>query len=269
MPRYHRTEGICLRRLHFSNTSQIAGFLTPDAGRLSFMAKGVTRAPRSGVRTGFDLLSRYEIVYTARRPGALQNLTDRWLLEDFRPWRAGLEPMLCGYYAAELAMSFTIEGDPCPRLYGLLLRALRQLETGRALGLSVLRLEAGVLREHGVWPRFDACAECGGALPRSGSVTFDSGSGGPLCRRCESDPRRGAAARSTAAPARLLADLNRLSADTSAQPAPPPARIVAMSALLRFHMRDVLGRELRMWCYLQDRRLSRSLRRLRRRVGLQ
>jgi hypothetical protein len=47
----------------------------------------------------------------------------------------------------------------------------------------------------------------------------------------------------------------------------PADRIVGMSRLLRFHIRDLLGKELRMWKYLQARHLSRSVQRARRRAG--
>jgi hypothetical protein len=42
-----------------------------------------------------------------------------------------------------------------------------------------------------------------------------------------------------------------------------PEEIVAISRLLRFHIRYLLGKELTMWKYLHGRHLSRSLRRLR------
>ncbi len=53
-------------------------------------------------------------------------------------------------------------------------------------------------------------------------------------------------------------------------PAPLPVtdQATAMSALLRFHIRDLLGKELRMWPYFERRALSRSLAGARRRAGL-
>lgn len=269
MANYHHTEGICLRRIEYSNTSQVASFLTPDSGRLSVMAKGVTRAPKRGIRTGFDLLGRYELIYTERRAGTLQNLTYRWLREDFRDMRLALERVLCGYYAAELALNFVAEGDPCPALYELMLRSLRRFATGRGLGATVLGLELGVLREHGSLPRFDACAECGQGLPGRGPVAFSPASGGPLCRKCEADLRGAQGGRLTTAGGETLRGLAALGAggDGERGPAPKAESALAMSALLRFHMRDLLGKELRMWKYLQRRELSRSLRRLRGRAA--
>ena len=271
MAKYHRTEGICLRRIDYSNTSQVASFLTPDSGRLSVMAKGVTRAPKRGIRTGFDLLGRYDLIYTARRYGSLQNLTYRWLMEDFHGLRSALARMVCGYYAAELALNFATEEEPCPGLYELMLRSLRNLAAGKKLGVTVLLLELGVLREHGACPTFSACAECRRALPGRGPVQFSPADGGPLCRDCEMKLRVERRWRLTTVSAQVLRQLATLSARTEEDPdAAPlsPKATVAMSAVLRFHMRDLLARELRMWKYLEQQELSRSLARLRRRVGL-
>jgi len=263
---YHRTEGICLRRIDYGNTSQVATFLTPDRGRLSFMAKGATRAPKRGIRRGFDLLGRYELIYTQRRSGALLNLTGRALLEGFGGLRHGVERLLCAYYAAELILNFTIEDQPCQRLYGLALRALRGFEKGENLGLTALTLEIGVLQEHGACPLLGVCAECERALPSTGRLLFSPSHGGALCRACgrrlHGHPGPGA----TAAPAQdvaLLADLAARPRAGSARLAVKPGRIVAAARLLRLHTRHVLGKELKMWKYLQERHLSRELGRIR------
>jgi DNA repair protein RecO len=259
VPEYLHTEGICLRRLAYSNTSQVAGFLTPDQGRLSFMAKGVTRAPKKGIRTGFDLLGRYELIYTPRPAGSLQNLTYRWLREDFRGIRRSLPRLLCGYYAAELALNFTVEGDPSPGLYDLMLDSLRTFGRGEQLGLTALQLELGVLQEHGTRPDFGRCAACGGPLPDRGAVVFSAREGGPLCGQCE----EGEGPETIPLRADLLCDLAALTKGGE-PPALSPRRIVSLSTVVRFYMRYLLGKELRMWKYLQRRQLSRSLKRVRR-----
>jgi DNA repair protein RecO len=267
MARYNRTEGICLRRLDYSNTSQVATFLTPDQGCLSFLAKGVTRAPRKGIRRGFNLLGRYELIYTQRRTGTLRNLTHRNLLEAFGGIRKALAQLLCGYYAVELALSFTIEGDSCPEFYKALLKALRRFDRGENLGLSVLVLELAALREHGSCPSFGACVECGRKVQGSGRLLFSPAQGGPLCRTCGHRLHSEGGGPALSASARDVAFLAGLAAHPPAYPGRvrvPPEQVAAASRMLRFHIRYVLGRELRMWRYLQDGHLGRILARLRR-----
>jgi DNA repair protein RecO (recombination protein O) len=268
LARYHHTEGVCLRRIDYSNTSQVAAFLTPDAGRLSFMAKGVKRAPKKGIATGFDLLGRYEILYTARRSSALNNLTYRWLREDFRGLRARIERILCGYYAAELALNFTAEGQPCPAFYEATLAALRAFAAGEQLGVNVLRLELAALREHGSEPVLDACAECGRPLPPGGAIGFNPAAGGTICRPCEERLRGHLPLRTGRVRVELLRTLAAVSLEPSATEALKAHQTVALSSILRHHMRYLLGKELRLWKYLQRRELSRSLLRARRRAGV-
>jgi len=268
---YYRTEGVCLRRLPFSNTSQVATFLTPDRGRLAFLAKGVLRAPKRGVSCGFELLGRYELIFTERRTGSLHNLTKNFLIEPFQGTRDAIERSLCAYYAAELMLEFATENEPYPHLYELLLSSLRRFEKGEDLGLSVLLLEIGVLREQGICPVFSACVECGGKLPTRGRVLFSPSHAGPLCAACVRALPTSPQPWGVPVSVGRIALLDRLSRQTMPGTDSPDIRpddIVAASRLLRFHMRYRLSKELRMWKYLQERHLSRSLRRLRRRAGV-
>jgi DNA repair protein RecO (recombination protein O) len=262
--KYLHTEGVCLRRLAYSNTSQVACFLTRESGRLSFLAKGATRAPRRGVRTGIDLLGRYELVYTQRDPSSLQNLTYCWLREGFRRIRQALPAVVCGYYAAELVLNFTAESDPCPRVYGAMVETLRRLAEGHRLGLAVLQFEVAVLREHGTLPVFDRCCSCRRDLPSTGIVVFSPDDGGVVCRRCE-----GGASRPYGVPVRAALVRNLACLVDGRDPEEfSPRTTVAMSAVVRSHMRHQIGKELRMWKYLQRRELTRSLRRARRHAGI-
>ena len=283
MNRYHRTEGVCLRRLDYSNTSQVATFLTRDRGCLSFLAKGLTRAPRKGIRCGFELLERYELVYLTRRTGSLLLLAEQRMIESFHGVREALERTLCAYYAAELALNFTAEEDPCPRFYELMVESLRRFASGEALGLSVLLLEIGALKEHGSCPTFDECAECGARLVGRAPVAFSPAHGGPLCRRCLGSAHAGPTCPVVRVARRRLDLLHALAGGPSGPlgrssasarspagdpaAAMPPAEIVAVGRVLRFHMRWLLGKELAMWKYVQDRHLSRTLGKIRRSAG--
>lgn len=265
MARYQRTEGICLRRLDYSNTSQIATFLIPEAGRLPFICKGIRRSPKKGISRGLELGARYRLVYFKRRNSSLYTLTEHPMLESFRGVRQALERVLCSYYAIELMRNFTTEEHPCPGLYDLLNRSLRRFARGEKLGLSVLFLELGVLQDYGSLPSFHLCAECGRELRSSGRLTFSAHYGGPLCRNCAREVDRH---RSSTLPVRgrrlsRLADLCDHPVGRLEEVEMSPKEIVAMSRLVRFQIRYLLGKELIMWKYLHGRHLSQSLERIR------
>ena len=271
MATYHRTEGICLRRLDYSNTSQIATFLTRARGRLSFLAKGIRRAPKHGISSGFELLGRYELIFTERRSSSLNNLTQNFLIEPFAGMRAAVERVLCAYYAAELALSLTAEDEPCEGLYELITASLRRFERGEDLGLSVLYLEIGALREHGACPTFGACAMCSRRLPAKGRLLFSPEEGGTLCPACAQKLPPRIRPHGVPVHGRRLALLDALSRrpfEALAGLDARPAEIVAASRVLRFHMSHLVGKELTMWKYMQERHLSRTLRRFRRRAGV-
>ncbi len=265
MARYQRTEGICLRRLDYSNTSQIATFLIPDAGRLPFICKGIRRAPKKGISRGLELGARYRLVYFKRRNSSLYTLTEHPMVESFRGARLALERVLCVYYAIELMRNFTAEQDPCPGLYDLLTHSLKRFATGNNLGLSVLFLELGVLQDYGALPSFLLCAECGQQLRSRGRLTFSAHYGGPLCRPCtqEVDQRRRSSLPVRGRRLSQLAELCDHPISCLEEVDIPPKEIVAMSRLLRFHIRYLMGKELKMWKYLHGRHLSHALKRIR------
>jgi len=268
--KYCQTEGVCLRRLDYSDTSQVATFLTRDSGRLSFIAKGLLRAPKRGISTGLELLGLYRLLYTERRSGALCNLTEAYLLESPRGIGQKVERILCGYYAVELMLHFTAEGEPCLELYELLLDCLRCFQKGEGLGLSVLVLELGALRHHGVCPTFEQCVRCDRSVPSEGSLLFSLSEGGPICAACAR--RLPSQLALGAVPVRaerlaLLAGLACAGKGDQKLARPAAREVVAASRLLRLHMRYLLDRELRMWKYLQGRHLSRTLGRIRRAGG--
>ncbi len=248
--KYQRTEGICLRRVDYSNTSQVATFLTPDRGAIPFMAKGVKRAPKKGIKTSFDLLCRYELVFNEPRYGSLYNLTKRELIEDFRDVRSDLRAIICAYYAAELMLNFTMEGEPCRDLYELLIRVLRMFGSGKKLGLGVLLLEIEVLRHHGSLPVFSVCAECQSPVQDQEQACFSPAHGGALCGSCREKQRSGV--RGIPAYTAHLALLDRLAEHRPSRPdriSVSLGQVRSMSRLTRHMIQYVLGKQLKMWDY--------------------
>lgn len=225
------------------------------------MAKGVKRAPRKGVKCGFDLLCRYDLVYAERRRSALHTLTERYLWESFREMRGALERVIHGYYAAELVLNLTAEGQPCPLLYELLLATARRIAGGGNLALSILLLEIGALREQGWLPVFDVCVVCGTRLGRRRSLLFSPDLGGAVCGRCRKALDEGVAQRATLAKSGDLMTLHSLVKHPPRRierVTVPPDVVLNMSRLLRWQIAYLLGKKLAMWKHLQKLTLASS-----------
>ena len=262
MTAHHHTQGICLRRVDYGETSQVATLLVPDAGLLPCMARGAKRATKKGVKRGFDLLCRYRLSYRESRRGSLHTLLDRRLVENFRGLRSALERILHGYAAAELMLNFTVEAQPCPELYARLLDTLRGLARGRNPRTCLLLLEVAALRYDGTLPRFEACVECGTDVTAQERVLFSALEGGPLCRRCG----RGGKDR----PGTLVVSGAHLgiAQRLASRPGLDPDRLKltrrqlnGLARLVRHHVRFLLGKNLRSWPYLKSATIRRLLRR--------
>ena len=83
---HKKTIAIVLKRIDYGEADRIVTVLTPDAGKLSLMAKGARRV-KSKLAGGIELLSTSEINYIAGK-GSLDTLVSSRLIH--RPYHAGL-----------------------------------------------------------------------------------------------------------------------------------------------------------------------------------
>ncbi|MFQ5491439.1 MAG: DNA repair protein RecO [Phycisphaerae bacterium] len=92
-----RDQGIVLRRLDFSESSQVLVLLTRDHGKVRVIAKGIKRSTKTRFGTAIDLLDVGQVVLSVRAPRqeALATLTEwdqsRSLL-GLRNWSGCTQP---------------------------------------------------------------------------------------------------------------------------------------------------------------------------------
>jgi len=254
-------EGICLRRIDYGNTSQVASFLTPGEGRIDVMIKGAWRSPKKGIPTGVDLLGRYRLIYLPSRSGALGTLLDWTMIEHFGGLRLSAERAICGYYAVELMQNFTTYSQSCLELYVVFIDKLKQFAMGERLGMGVLELEAACLEHYGSCPDFSTCAGCRTDWRDISEAWFSASLCGVLCRKCVK--RLEAEKKDVPTPLKLpvLNMLMHVCSEKNVENngTASPQVIVAASKFLRFHISRLLRKKLSMWKYLQDRHYSNAL----------
>jgi len=262
-------DGVVLRIVDYSDTSQIVTFWTREAGRLTGIAKGAKRA-KSAFHGPFDLFALHHLNYREKTAGQLHLLTAADLLDAHTGLRADPVRLTAAGWCAEILLGLTDEGLPIPPLFDLLVDSLQGLEACpgpefRVPGpgapnpgletqdsgpetpnpepeappwTSVLfRFEAQALTHLGHRPRVGACVACGAALDRT--ALFSPRAGGAVCDRC---------ARGEPAPLRVRAETLRL-LDGLAEPGapPPPAPVPAplrqeLRAVLRVAFTELLER---------------------------
>jgi DNA repair protein RecO (recombination protein O) len=149
MDSLNNTPAILLRRTRLSDTSWIIGWLTRDHGRLKTAAKGA-RSPRSPFAGKLDLFFLADISYSPSRKSDLHALREVALIQPFGGLRTDFPRTQLAAYFVELIELVTEAEHPVPELYGLLLRALGYLDTGKATLRALLHFESELVRLLGI-----------------------------------------------------------------------------------------------------------------------
>lgn len=180
-------QAICVRRLEYSETSQILTLFGRRFGLMRLIAKGAHRRTKAGSSKfdgGIDLLDRGEAVFSHSTSRELPPLTEWKLAEGHQPIHLNLRSMYLGMLAAELVTSLFDEHDPHVDLYDRFKDVLAEMGTAKLEeGFLVFFLD--LLREAGYPPEFNACTECGQIVTSSERVYFSPARGGVVCRNCE------------------------------------------------------------------------------------
>ncbi len=177
---------IALRRLDYSETSQVLVLFTREHGQQRIIAKGIKRCSSRRVSVGIDLLEMGHAVFSARsgKEDTLATLTE-WRQEDTFPHlRSDLLRLYAAQYAAEVTSQLTEVHDPHPRLFDGLLAFLATLARGNPMTVLVGYLRI-LLTEIGLRPELARCVGCGRSVTGDPVLFFSSRQGGGICRDCE------------------------------------------------------------------------------------
>ncbi len=183
MPRIS-DNAIVLRRLDYSETSQVVVFFTQDHGKARAIAKGVKRSTKTKVGVGMDLLDVGHVGLTTRqdRGDALAIVTE-W--KQTRAWsglRDSLKRLYAAQYLAEIIGQLTEDWDPHSTLFASVVDGLGCIADADDPLPTVVSCQYDLLHAIGSQPHFDACVVC----HRTDSLThFSSLEGGTVCRHCE------------------------------------------------------------------------------------
>lgn len=171
-------QGIVLRGYPFGEADRVVVLLSPNSGKLRTVAKGVRKTKsRFGGRlepfTHVDL-----VLYEGRN---LDTITQVAVIEPYHDLRTDLDKVLAAGTMVEVSDAVAQEGETSIRLFLLLQRGLRALDSGPLhadLVTAFLLKSAEVV---GVAPALDECAGCG---RHDGLTRFSFAAGGALCERC-------------------------------------------------------------------------------------
>lgn len=144
--RSYKTEGIILKRSNFGEADRIITVFTKKHGKIKVLAKGVRRInSRRGPNIElFNLVTLY--IHKGR---AFDILTEAQVINVFPSIRRNLELIGLAYYCCELVDGLCAENQPHPRVFELLLKTFRELDSG-----LIHKFESELLYELGFLPAF-------------------------------------------------------------------------------------------------------------------
>lgn len=245
----YRQRAICLKTTDYSETSQVATFLTDGEGVVRLIAKGVKR-PKSKSGGALDLLAEGDLLYTLRNPQTLGTLMEFTETVSHMDLRSGGNRLNVALYCLEAVEATLPEGDPHPDVFELLRRALLRLGQPDAPLPAVLAwFQWRLLRHLGLLGQLSHCVDCGEELsltPGSPAAAFSSRLGGLLCEGCHPDKPE----KTLLSPA-TRAGLAALAAVEAGRKQPlPEDQARPTNRLLGYHLAHQLGRPLKMARYV-------------------
>ncbi len=178
--RVYRSEGIVLRAYDYGEADRILTLITPQAGKLRAVAKGV-RKTKSRMSGHLDLFTRSSIFVARGRQ--LDIVTQAETIENFGAIRNDLVRSTYSHYVAELLEGFSAEALPNYAVYALAVQTFRRLATTEDCSLVVRAFELHLLEHTGYNPQLQQCLGCGEDIePRVNR--FSAHMGGVLCPNC-------------------------------------------------------------------------------------
>lgn len=173
----YRDAGVVLRTHKLGEADRIVVLLTQHHGKVRAVAKGV-RKTKSRFGARLEPLSHVNLLLYRGRE--LDVVSQAESIDHFRALRDDLDRLTRAVALLEVVDQLAQEREENPRLYAMLLGALRTLAT-RDSALLVPAFFWKLLAAEGYAPELDACVTCGTPEPL---VAFDVGEGGVLCRTC-------------------------------------------------------------------------------------
>jgi DNA repair protein RecO (recombination protein O) len=173
----YRDTAVVLRTYKLGEADRIVVLLTEEHGKVRAVAKGV-RKTMSKFGARLEPMSHVKLLLAQGRE--LDIVSQAEAVETLAPMLVDLDHLTSGIAVLEAADQMSLEREPAPQLYRMVVGALRTIAE-RSGPLVVPAFYWKLLANEGVAPELDACVRCGEAGPL---VAFDMDQGGVLCRAC-------------------------------------------------------------------------------------
>lgn len=178
-----KARAIVLKKVDFSETSQVARLITDNSGKINVIARGARRL-KSSFGGALDYMNVYEIFFIPKSPDTLDILTYSCAIKSFRSTRRSYERFAIACHCLFLCDTFCVPAVPQPDMFNLIENALELLNGNEASAQTVgLSFACQILRQSGYAPRLTECGTCHTRTFERSAFLVPS-SGGIVCRNC-------------------------------------------------------------------------------------
>jgi DNA repair protein RecO (recombination protein O) len=246
-PRVYQTAAIVLSRFELGEADRVLTLLTPHAGKLRVIAKGVRRMKS---RLGGSLEPFAELQLQLARGRTFDVVTQATVTQAWLHLRDRLESAATAWYVGEMAERATEEHAPAYPIYALLRRTFQLLDDGMAPGRVARWFETGLADALGVRPEVERCVECDRVLEETETFRWVPALGGVLCERHPNPPSEWVTL--SLAALKVMRAYRRLDIEALAALRLSAATEAEVEAAMRRYMRHVLEREPRSLAFLDE-----------------
>jgi DNA repair protein RecO (recombination protein O) len=242
-----RSEALILATRDYGEADCLVVFLTPAAGRITAVAKHARKSKRRFMNC-LEPLSLVEFFYTVRADQELARLDRGELMHSFRGLRRSLLPLATAAILAETAGEVVGAVDNLPALYQTLKNALGQLAVGPRPWSLFLSHLSRLVAQAGFNPHWQVCGLCG--RTQEALVWFSPDKGGVVCEDCL--PRLTGERLYPLHPGsrKLILAAQQLPLEKMTRLRFPDLAQEEITAAYRAFLRQIVGRELRSWGFL-------------------
>ncbi len=248
----YKTNALVLRRIPLGEKDKIVTLFTREYGKLNAVAKGARRTTSRLAGATEPLMLLRALLAEGMN---LDILTQCEIRESFSHLRSDFGLILRATYACELLDKLTVERDPSPEAFDLLLSTLYVLQRAVEPDAALHAFELQFLAQIGYEPRLDACARCGKDLADGEGAGFSASRGGLLCGPC-ADATDDTLNLSPAAARMMIRLLNEEDAKALARIEMTPTEREEIARVLRAHLRFRLERDVKSTEFLDAHRLG-------------
>ena len=175
-----RSAAVVIGSFPLGESDRVVTFFSRDFGRLRGVAKAARRI-RSRFGGALELFTLGQLVFFDTGRSDLVRIDHFDVTQPFAALREDLDTLGESAWIVEVVARTTGERDRQPALYGLLVRALRAMQTSPRPARVAVCFGVRCLDVLGHRPRLDDCAECGRAYPFPRPAL---GEAGLVCEHC-------------------------------------------------------------------------------------